>query len=202
MKKLLIATSNKGKFNEYLQLLRGIPFELVNLRDTGINIEVEEKYNTYRENALHKALTCAEMSGLITLADDSGIEVDALGGEPGVKSARYAGDDADDARRVSFLLSKLKDVPREKRTARFVCYIALAIPPGRTEIFEGDCRGYITFKPKGDNGFGYDPVFYFTELDKTMAELPAEVKNRVSHRAVAAAKAYKMLENLAEKMEA
>lgn len=199
MKKLLIATSNKGKFNEYIQLLNGLPFELVNLNDAGISASVEENYDTYEENALHKALSCAGMSGLMTLADDSGLEVNALNGEPGVKSARYAGDDADDARRVEYLLSKLKGVPAEKRTARFVCYIAVAVTPENTEVFKGQCEGYITEEPRGGNGFGYDPVFYFSEMRKTMAELPAETKNKISHRAVAAQKAYKMLETLAER---
>jgi XTP/dITP diphosphohydrolase len=199
MKKLLIATSNKGKFKEYTQLLAGLPFELVSLRDANINAEIEENYNNYRENALHKAITCARLSGLMTLADDSGIEVDALEGEPGVRSARYAGDDVSDAMRLAFLLEKIKDVPWEKRTCRFVCLIAVAISPEKTEIFRGQCDGYVTFEPRGENGFGYDPVFYFPELDKTMAELETGVKNKISHRAIAAEKAGKLLEALAEK---
>jgi XTP/dITP diphosphohydrolase len=199
MKRLLIATSNKGKFKEYTQLLAGLPFELVSLRDVEINIPIEENYDNYRENALHKAVTCARMSGLMTLADDSGIEVDALKGEPGVKSARYAGEDADDAMRVAFLLDKIKAVPWEKRTCRFVCVIAVALSPDETEVFHGECEGYVTFEPKGDNGFGYDPVFYFPSLDKTMAQLETGLKNRISHRAIAAQKASKILERFTEK---
>jgi XTP/dITP diphosphohydrolase len=199
MKKLLIATSNNGKFKEYTQLLAGLSFELVSLRDVNINIPIEENYDNYRENALHKAVTCATLSGLMTLADDSGIEVDALEGEPGVRSARYAGDDSNDAMRIAFLLDKIKDVPWEKRTCRFVCLIAVALSPRKTEVFRGECAGYVMYEPKGDNGFGYDPVFYFPGLDKTMAQLETEVKNKISHRAIAAQKAYKMLEGLAEK---
>jgi len=199
MKKLLIATSNTGKFKEYTQLLAGLPFELVSLRDVSITQPIEENYDSYRENALHKATTCAQLTGLLTLADDSGIEVDALKGEPGVRSARYAGDDASDALRLAFLLDKIKDVPWEKRTCRFVCFIAVAQDTVKTEIFRGQCDGYVAFEPRGENGFGYDPVFYFPKLDRTMAQLETNVKNRISHRAVAAQQAYRMLEGLAEK---
>jgi XTP/dITP diphosphohydrolase len=201
MKKLLIATSNKGKFKEYTQLLAGLPFELVSMRDMNINSEIEENYDNYRENALHKAVTCGRLSGLMTLADDSGLEVDALEGEPGVRSARYAGDDASDAMRVAYLLDKIKDVPWVKRTCRFVCVIAVAMTPEKTEIYRGQCDGYVTYESRGENGFGYDPIFYFPKLDKTMAELETGVKNKISHRAIAAQKAYKMLESLAQKAE-
>ena len=201
MKKLLIATSNKGKFREYTQLLAGLPYDLMSLQDVRIKGEIEESYDNYRENALHKAVTCAGLSGLMTLADDSGIEVDALEGEPGVRSARYAGDDASDALRVAYLLDKIRDVTWEKRTCRFVCFIAVALEPGKTEVFRGQCDGYVAFEPRGENGFGYDPVFYFPKLDKTMAELGTDVKNRISHRAIAAQQAYKMLESLTEKAE-
>ena len=124
------------------------------------------------------------------------MEVDALGGEPGPLSARYAGEGASDRERVDYLLSRLKDVPWSKRSARFRCEIAVATPEGHVELCSGECYGLITFGPRGEYGFGYDPVFYLPELDKTMAELPMEIKNRVSHRGWAARKAYQVLEKL------
>ena len=136
------------------------------------------------------------MSGLMTLADDSGLEVDALGGEPGVMSARYAGEGATDADRVNYLLAKMKDVPWEKRTARFKCVISIAVPGQDVKLCYGTCDGYITYQPKGMNGFGYDPIFYFPELDRTMAELTFEEKNGISHRGKAAQQARKLLMSL------
>jgi len=133
---------------------------------------------------------------LITLADDSGLEVDVLGGEPGVLSSRYAGDRASDDDRVKYLLSKLKGVPWEKRTARFRCVIAIAVPDGDVELFEGECRGLVTFEARGRNGFGYDPIFFLPEFGRTMAEIPAQTKNRISHRAQAAKKAFPVLKKL------
>ena len=129
----------------------------------------------------------------MSLADDSGLEVDALGGKPGVHSARYAGDNASDEDRVSYLLSRLEGVPWEKRSARFRCVIALATPHGRVEFFSGECQGIITLTAKGRKGFGYDPIFYLPELDKTMAELTPEIKNKISHRGQAATKVYQVL---------
>ena len=144
-----------------------------------------------------KALTIARESQLLTISDDSGLEVNALGGEPGPLSARYAGEAASDEERVSYLLTKLKDVPWEKRSARFRCVIALATPDGEVELCHGECHGYIAFEAKGEQGFGYDPVFYFPELGKTMAELPLESKNKISHRGQAARGVYQKLERLA-----
>ncbi len=143
---------------------------------------------TFEENARIKATAYARESGLLTLADDSGLEVEALGGEPGVRSARYAGDKASDTDRVKLLLANLANVPQEKRTARFRCVIAIATPQGEAAVCEGECRGYITFEAKGNNGFGYDPVFLFPELGQTMAELTPEVKGQISHRARAVKK--------------
>ena len=148
------------------------------------------------ENARLKATVSAEKSQLLTLADDSGLEVDALGGEPGRLSARYAGENASDRERVSYLLARLNGVPWEKRTARFRCVIALATPDGKVEFCSGECQGSITFAPRGKHGFGYDPVFYLPELDKTMAELPPALKNQVSHRGQAARQVYQTLERL------
>jgi XTP/dITP diphosphohydrolase len=189
MRKLLIATTNKGKAREYEAMLQRIPFKLVTLSDENINIDVDENGSTYEANARLKALTYAKESGLLTLADDSGLEVDALGGGPGIRSARYAGKGVSDSDRNAYLLSKIKNVPGKGRGARFVCVIALATPEGKIDIFEGECRGLITNAPRGANGHGYDPVFYVPELEKTMAELTMEEKNRVSHRARAALKA-------------
>lgn len=193
--KLLLATSNQGKVREYRLLLSDLPFELVTPAAEGITTVVDETGTSFEENARLKATVLAAESGLPVLADDSGLEVDTLGGEPGHLSARYAGENASDRDRVEFLLSRLKDVPWEKRTARFRCVIALATPRREVELCSGECRGYITFEPRGKHGFGYDPVFYFPELDMTMAELPLSLKNRVSHRGQAARKASEILKN-------
>ena len=196
MPKLLIATNNRGKLREFSSLLEGIPFELTTLADEGLDISVAEDGDTFEDNAKLKATICAAESGLLALADDSGLEVEALGGEPGVMSARYAGDDATDEQRVSYLLSKLKTVPWEKRQARFVCVIAIAHPSGEVYLCEGECSGIIALEPKGAKGFGYDPIFYFPDLDKTMAALPPDQKNKLSHRGKAAEKARQILCNL------
>ncbi len=191
--KLLIATHNQGKKREYAELLCGLGLELTTLSEMGIRTDVDENGATYAENALLKARAYAAMSGLLTLADDSGLDVDALGGAPGVHTARYAGEGADDCQRYTLLLHNLEGVPDAERTARFRCVIALAWPDGRTEVVQGTCEGRITHAPRGANGFGYDPVFYLPEFDRTMAELPAEVKNRISHRARAAQSARPLL---------
>ncbi|MBM4446233.1 MAG: XTP/dITP diphosphatase [Chloroflexi bacterium] len=201
MSKLLLATTNRGKAREYRHLLSGLPFELVTPDEIEIDIDVEENRPSYEENASIKAAAYAGASHLITLADDSGVEVDALGGEPGIRSARAAGEEASDKDRVEHLLSRLKNVPWEKRTARFKCVIAIATPEGRTELCHGECQGIIAFEPEGENGFGYDPVFYLPEFEKTMAELPLEIKNQISHRGRAARKAYRVLERLTEKVK-
>ena len=193
MPKLLLATNNKGKAREYRSLLSGVPFELVTPDEVGINTEVEEVGKSFEENARLKAATLARESQLLSLADDSGLEVDALGGEPGTLSARYAGEGASDEDRVSYLLTKLEGVPEEKRTARFRCVIAIAAPQGDVELCSGECEGIIAFEPRGERGFGYDPIFYLPELKKTMAELPPEEKNRISHRGMAAKKASQLL---------
>jgi XTP/dITP diphosphohydrolase len=190
---LLLATNNKGKLREYQHLLRGIPFEIVTPADQSIAAEVKEIGRSFEENATLKATTFAALSGLLSLADDSGLEVDALGGEPGPLSHRYAGDNATDADRVAYLLAKLKGVPENLRAAQFRCVIAIAEPHGRVELFSGICPGVIIKEPRGTNGFGYDPIFYLPELGKTMAELTLGEKNRISHRARAAAKARQFL---------
>ena len=195
LKKLLLATNNTGKVREYQSLLKGIPYEIVTLADCGITSEVDEVGGSFEENAALKAATLAKQSGLLSLADDSGLEVDTLGGAPGSLSHRYAGENATDADRITFLLSKLKNVPDKDRAAQFRCVIAIAAPDGKVELCSGLCRGVITAAPRGNQGFGYDPIFYLPELGKTMAELSLEEKNLISHRARAAEKAKELLMN-------
>jgi XTP/dITP diphosphohydrolase len=192
--KILLATNNRAKVKEYTKLLQGIPYRIVSLEDMHISEQVEETGTSFEENAILKAKRYAELSGLTTIADDSGLEVDALGGEPGVRSARYAGEGASDKERIDFLLNKLVDVPWEKRLAQFRCVIAIAYPDGEVQICQGQCRGILTFKPLGDNGFGYDPIFYLPDLHKTMAELSMSEKNVISHRGQAAEEARKALQ--------
>jgi len=201
MPKLLLATTNQGKTSEYRILLKGIPFELVLPAEEGIDIAVDENGASFEENARTKATSYASLSHLTTLADDSGLEVDALGGEPGIHSARYAGDMASDEDRIDYLLSKLKEIPWKQRTACFKCVIAIAIPGEATKLCYGECHGLIAFEAKGDNGFGYDPIFYLPEYNKTMAELPLEIKNQLSHRGRAAQEAYRTLKRLMEKVK-
>jgi len=191
--KLLLATNNQAKVREYKSLLGGLPYELVTLAEQGITTIVDEAGESLEENARIKATAYATEGKLIALADDSGLEVDALGGEPGCLSARYAGEGASDIDRLNYLLARLKDVPWEKRTARFRSVIAIAMLDGEVKFCCGECHGFITLAPRGEQGFGYDPVFYLPELDKTMAELPLESKNQISHRGQAARKAYQVL---------
>ncbi|MFC1872503.1 XTP/dITP diphosphatase [Chloroflexota bacterium] len=187
--KLLVATNNAGKIREYHHLLGGIPFDIITPQEAEIDLDVDETGTTFEENARLKAKAFAEASGLISLADDSGLEVDALGGEPGVYSKRYAGEHATDAERNAFLLNKMSGIPSEARTAYFRCIIAICQPGRETILCEGECVGEITSAPRGEHGFGYDPIFCVTETGRTMAELTPAEKNRVSHRARAAAKA-------------
>ncbi len=196
--RLLIATHNRGKLIEYQELLTGLPFELATLNDVGIQEDVAENGATFEENARIKALTYAPQSGLLTLADDSGLEVDALGGAPGIYSRRYAGENATDPERIALLLNRMRQVPAGKRTARFRCAIVIAKPNGDMWQTEGTCEGEIAFAPRGTNGFGYDPIFEFPTNGKTMAELAAAEKNRISHRARAAEGARTILAQIAK----
>jgi XTP/dITP diphosphohydrolase len=196
MPKLLLATSNPGKISEYRFLLDGLGYQLTTLAEEGIAKIVTESGNSYEQNARLKAITYAKLSQLTTLADDSGLEVDALNGEPGIRSARFAGEAATDEEKVSFLLAKLNGVPWEKRTACFKCVIVIASPGGRTEVCYGECHGTIALEAKGENGFGYDPIFSLPDMGKTMAELPFEIKNQISHRARASQKARQVLKQL------
>ena len=191
--RVLIASSNQGKVAEYQELLAGLDCELLSLGDVGISGDIAETGDTYDQNASLKAVECAARSGLLTLADDSGLEVEALGGEPGVRSARYAGEHASDRQRVAYLLEKLRDVPAERRGARFVCVIAIATPAGEVTFCRGECPGMIVTEPRGERGFGYDPAFLLMDLGLTMAELPPGIKNQLSHRGRAVVSARQVL---------
>ena len=198
-RRLLVATGNPGKVLELAELLQGVPYTLVSLRDLGLPTEIEEPADTFEGNAVIKAEAYAHMSGFLTMADDSGLEVDALDGAPGVHSRRFAGDDASDEDRTALVLRRLADTPWERRTARYRCVLALASPGEPTVTCEGACSGIIEYEPRGDGGFGYDPVFYLPEYGRTVAELSLEEKNWVSHRARAALKAAEVLRERASR---
>jgi XTP/dITP diphosphohydrolase len=196
MKRLLIASRNPAKVAELRALIaEQLPIEVLPLPEKAP--EVGESGATFEENALLKARAAAAWAREWALADDSGLEVDALGGAPGVHSRRYAGEDATDAQRIDRLLAALSDVPFGRRAARFRCSIAIAAADGRTWTAEGICEGIILGEPRGEHGFGYDPVFFLPELGRTMAELAPSEKNRVSHRARALAAACELLRGLA-----
>ncbi|HDR00478.1 MAG TPA: RdgB/HAM1 family non-canonical purine NTP pyrophosphatase [candidate division WOR-3 bacterium] len=183
--KLLFASRNTGKVTEVAQLLEGTGWRVMGLSAAGTEVELVESGMTFEDNARMKARQAARIFNDWTLADDSGLEVDALGGEPGVFSARYAGPKAGDADRVRLLLDKLIAVPGEKRTARFRCVMCLVDPAGEDRLFEGKVEGTISHHPRGTSGFGYDPVFIPKGEARTFAELGLDHKNRISHRAVA-----------------
>lgn len=186
LNKLLVATGNQGKLKEIREILSDI--EVLGLSDVGIECDVEETGTTFAENAYIKAFEISKRTGLPVLADDSGLEVDALGGRPGVYSARFAGEHATDDENVNKLLAELKDVPKDKRGARFACAICLIFPDGRKiETFGTSCPGIILDSKRGENGFGYDPVFFAPEYGKSFSEMTMEEKNKVSHRKAALA---------------
>ncbi len=196
MNKLLIATNNQGKVLELQELLNGSGIEFVTPAQINLQLEVEEDGSTYQENAGKKAIAFAQASGLISLADDSGLEVESLDGAPGLYSARYSPKPgAKDKDRRDFLLENLKDKPRPWK-AHFHATIAVAKPNGETESAEGNCYGEIIPEERGTGGFGYDPIFLMTDLGKTMAELEMEEKNRLSHRARAVIAAMPILKRI------
>jgi XTP/dITP diphosphohydrolase len=193
---LLIATTNTGKIRELSELLQDREFRIMSLSDfPQTPATVEETGATFAENALIKAEHYYAATGLLTLADDSGLEVDALGGRPGVYSARYGGEGLSESQQVMLLLDELKDRPQEERSARFVCSIAI-VGPGIRQTFEGRCEGVIAFEPRGSGGFGYDPVFLDLELGRTFAELTRQEKARRSHRGKALREAVTFLEKI------
>ncbi len=194
LKKVIVATSNRGKLLEIRQILKSVPLELVPVGEYwNSQIEIEETGSTFEENALIKAGWVYNKSGLWALADDSGLEVDALGGKPGVLSARYAGANAGTEENNRKLLNELKNVPASNRTARFRCVIVLKTAPDSYLCSEGVCQGRIGFEPHGSNGFGYDPLFIPEGFDRTFAQLSSEEKQELSHRA-------KALNSLVEKL--
>lgn len=190
---VLFGTSNPHKLAELRAILRDLPITLLGLDDIANAPEVEETGATFAENATLKATAYAHASGLLTLADDSGLEIDALGGEPGLYSARWAGVETPYSERFRIILERLAGTPEDQRTARFRCVIAIAEPEGLLATAEGVLEGMIAHEPRGAGGFGYDPIFYVPAYGKTVAELPAEVKNQISHRARAAAQARQQL---------
>jgi len=197
MSKLLIATHNNRKFTELESLLRSTDFDLISLSDIGITQEIDETGTTFEQNACLKAKGYLQLSGLPTLADDSGLEVEALNWEPGVYSARYGGPDTSDQDRVELILRHLAQSGDENRRAQFRCVVALAFPENPLEVYNGICQGEITSIPRGENGFGYDPIFLIPHLNKTLAELTSEEKNKISHRSAAISQAASALKNSA-----
>lgn len=195
MKKLLIATRNKGKLREIVKILNDLPYEFISLEDIGFGEEIEENGKSFIENATLKAKQIGEQTNLLTLAEDSGLEVDQLDGRPGIYSARYK--EGSDADRIEKVLDELKDVPKERRTARFRSVVAIYNPATKQVFtFIGESEGLITDKPIGENGFGYDPIFYNFDLGKTNGEVTLEEKNKVSHRGRVLAEAKIFLQKL------
>ena len=182
MKKLIFATGNAGKIKEIKMIMEGTGFEVLSMKEAGVSLDIEENGETYEENALIKARAVAAVCRELVLADDSGLEIDYLGKEPGVQSARYMGEDTSYRIKNANLISRLEGVPDEERTARFVCAIAAVLPDGRELTTRATIEGRIDYEEKGSNGFGYDPIFYVPEFGRTTAELTEEEKNSISHR--------------------
>ncbi|HDM77670.1 MAG TPA: XTP/dITP diphosphatase [Deltaproteobacteria bacterium] len=192
---IVVATNNKGKLAEIKAILSDFPIIILGLSEIGFDREIEENGQTFLENSLIKARTIASLCKRYVLADDSGLEVACLGGKPGVFSARFAGENATDKENNVKLLKEMEGISRQKRKAAFRCVMSLASPSGRWVASVGSCPGEITFEPKGNFGFGYDPIFFVPQLNKTMAEIPLEVKNKISHRARALARMKTLIED-------
>jgi len=195
LKQIVLATRNQGKIKEVRDILRDLDIEILTLDDFASAPDVVEDGETFFENALKKARAVSELTGKDVIADDSGLEVDILGGKPGVFSSRYSGPDATDESNICKLLEELREVPEEKRGACFRCIIVLYRPQGDYRVFEDKLRGRISLRPEGQNGFGYDPIFYVPEIGMTVAQMSSDMKNRISHRgkAVLALKKYLQL---------
>lgn len=196
--KIFLATKNSGKIQELKKMLSQRKFEVKSTKDYPGLPDIEEDGDTFKENAVKKARAAAELTGMLSLADDSGLEVDFLDGAPGVHSARFAGEERSDEANNRKLLMLLNGVPEEKRTARFRCVVAIAEPQGRVYTTEGVCKGIIITKPTGRGGFGYDPLFYVPEYKCTLAEMDMGLKNKISHRGQAVKKAVELLNRLGE----
>ncbi|MCI5650432.1 MAG: XTP/dITP diphosphatase [Fusicatenibacter sp.] len=198
MKEIIFATGNAGKMKEIREILSDLPVKVLSMKEAGINSEAEENGATFEENAVIKAKAvaadpiCREMEAIV-LADDSGLEIDYLGGEPGVYSARYMGEDTSYRVKNRNLIERLSGVPKEQRTARFVCVIAAVLPDGKVLTSRGTIEGKIGYEERGENGFGYDPIFYLPDMSRTTAELKPEEKNAISHRGKALAKMKELL---------
>ena len=185
MPRIIFATSNEGKMREIRQIMQDSEYEVVSLKEAGISADIEENGTTFEENAVIKASAIAKLTGELAMADDSGLEVDYMDKAPGIYSARFLGEDTSYDIKNTYILDKLKGVPQEGRSARFVCAIALAKPDGTAITKKATIEGYIGYEIRGENGFGYDPIFMVPEFDKTTAELSMEEKNKISHRAKA-----------------
>lgn len=194
MKEAIIATHNPGKVKEFKEILEPRGYDVKSLAEIGFTEEIEETGHTFEENAILKAEAVAKAVNKMVIADDSGLSIDNLGGRPGVYSARYAGEQKDDQANIEKVLSELKGIEKEQRTARFRCALAVSIPGEETKTVEGHVEGYIAEEPRGEYGFGYDPIFIVKDKDKTMAELTSAEKNKISHRADALKKLSKLLE--------
>lgn len=188
MRQFIVATRNRGKLGEIREILGGLPIEVISMEEAGIFQEIEEYGTTFEENALIKAREVRRLTGQLVIADDSGLSVDYLNGEPGVFSSRFAGVGASDSDKNNKLLELLKGVPFEKRSAQFVCVIAVILAENSFFTVKGTCDGYINTEPVGDNGFGYDPLFYMPEFGMTTAQMAADQKNTISHRGKALVK--------------
>lgn len=182
MKKVIFATGNEGKMKEIREILGDLDIELLSLKDAGITADIEENGSTFEENAIIKAKTISQLTGEIVLADDSGLEIDYLNKEPGIYSARYMGEDTSYHIKNSNLIQRLEGVPDQQRSARFVCAIAAAFPDGTVKTVRASMEGRIGYEEKGENGFGYDPIFYLPEYGCSSAEISMEEKNKISHR--------------------
>jgi XTP/dITP diphosphohydrolase len=196
-KKIIFATGNQGKMNEIREIYQDLDYELLSMKEAGIQVDIVEDGTTFEENAMIKAKAVAACCDAIVLADDSGLEVDYLNKEPGVYSARYLGEDTSYDVKNGAILQRMEGVPKPQRTARFVCAVAAVFPDGDTACVRGTIEGYIGYEPKGEHGFGYDPIFYIEELGCSSAELLPEEKNKISHRG----KALQMMKKELEKHE-
>ena len=182
MKRMIFATGNENKMKEIREILGALPLEILSMKEAGVSADIVEDGKTLEENALIKARAICKLAGEMVLADDSGLEIDYLNKEPGIYSARYMGEDTSYHIKNKSLIDRLEGVPDEKRTARFVCAIAAVFPDGKELVVRGTVEGIIGYEEKGENGFGYDPIFYLPERGCTTAELPPEEKNSISHR--------------------
>ena len=192
-KKLIFATGNEGKMREIREILADCGYEILSMKEAGLDLDIVEDGTTFEENALIKARAVMEATGELTLADDSGLEIDAFDRGPGVYSSRYLGEDTPYTEKNQIILDKMKDIPEKDRTARFVCVIAAIFPDGQTYTTRGTMEGIIGYEASGENGFGYDPIFYLPQLKKYSAQLSSDEKNQLSHRGEALRKMKEVL---------